>query len=139
LREIVHFDPLATPSGSNPFGRNRVETVALAVEALGAIEGDRALDDMARSIRCGLSKLAAVRQSFGRIPLGIRERWSRKKTNRGDQADDPMAAIRYHAVSGLKHCRSDRARELLREATNDPHPEVAAFAREVLATREADT
>lgn len=40
-----------------------------------------------------------------------------------------MAAIRYHAVLGLKHCTLDKARDLLMMATQDPHSEVAAFAQ----------
>ena len=138
LRRIIHFDPLATPLGENPFERNRVTTVALGVKALAAIEGDRALDALETALRCGLSKDAAAPDSSAGLLSRIRDRWSRKKRNRDDHANDPMAAIRYYAVLGLKHCRPLRAKALLRVATNDPHPKVAAFAREVLFTMEAD-
>jgi hypothetical protein len=136
LHRIIHFNPLAAPRGDNPFGRNRLTTVALAVEALASIEGDLALDEVDTALRCGLSKAPDV---SGGILSRIRGRWLPKQANRNDQGDDPMAAIRYHAVLGLKHCSSDRAKALLREATNDPHPEVASFAREVLSAKEADT
>ncbi|NOZ21909.1 MAG: cellulose biosynthesis cyclic di-GMP-binding regulatory protein BcsB [Planctomycetes bacterium] len=139
LRTIIHFDPLAAPDGDNPFGQNRVTTVALAVEALVCIEGDSALDEVETALRCGLSRDAVTPDVSGGILSRIRQWWLRKQANPDDQAEDPMAAIRYHAVLGLKHCGSDRARILLREATNDPHPEVAMLARRVLTTKEADT
>jgi hypothetical protein len=107
LRRVVRFDP--TVSGEH--GCSRAVTVGHAIEALAALAGDEALDDLGRCVRCGR---AEVTQPY-------------------DPQADPLAAVRYHAVRGLAFCRSEAARELLREALTDPHPEVTAFAREVLS------
>jgi len=126
LRRIVRFSPPAEPSGDNPFGPNRMATVALAVEALAAIEGDNSLSEVETVLRCGLSGSREVPSKARTQPKG------------NDERDNQMAAIRYHVVLGLKHCSSARALELLREATRDPHPEVAAFAGAILAEKEAE-
>lgn len=137
LRKIIHFNPLAAPRGKNPHNRRRVGAVAIALEALGAIEGDCALDELERGIRRGLDEdVVAPTESVG--PLKRILNWWRRGKSQDDEEDgDPMARIRYHAVLGLKHCGSARANDLLRGATHDPHPEVAAFARKILAEREA--
>lgn len=111
LRRIAAFDPESSPVGDNPFQRNRVLTVALAIEALATIEIDRALDQLEKAITLGL-------------PL---------KDPRGySESDDKLAPIRYHAVLGLKHCKSAAAQMLLERATKDPHSEIRAFANEIL-------
>lgn len=111
LRRIAGFDPLAAPVGDNPFKRSRIITVALAVEALAVIEKDAALDKLEPAIGRGQS--AELIADY-------------------DSSKDDMAPIRYHAVLGLQHCGTKRAKELLEKATHDPHPEVSAFATEVL-------
>jgi hypothetical protein len=111
LRRIAAFDPHSGPSGDNPFKRNRVLTVALAIEALAAIENDGAMDQLERAIESGL-------------PPSHPDDYS--------ESDDKLAPIRYHAVLGLKHCSTADAKVLLKRAASDPHSEIRAFAGEIL-------
>jgi len=62
--------------------------------------------------------------------------WFRRDSEKKNRK---LARIRFGAVNGLQHCSSERALRLLRDATEDPHPEVAERARGVLAEKEADT
>ena len=127
LRKIFKFNPLSIPSDANPFGRNRVITVALAIEALTTIEGDCALDEVEIALRSGLSNDEPPRVDVS------------KQANQEDSPKDPLAPIRYHAVLGMKYCNSERAKELLCKATNDPHPKISAFACEILNKKQMDT
>ncbi len=111
LRRIAAFDPESSPAGDNPFRRNRVLTVALAMEALATIEKDEALDQIEKAITWGLPP---------NDPASYAE------------SNDKFASIRYHAVLGLKHCTSADAKALLERATRDPHSEIRAFAGEIL-------
>ncbi len=129
LRKIADFDPMAAPSGDNPFERNRMAAVALAIEALGAIERDEALDALDLALRSGLPDDGAASPSEGLLAR-LRAFWSRGR--REASGDDPLAPIRYHAVLGLKHCTSNQAQALLRRAAQDPHPELAALASAIL-------
>lgn len=113
LRRIAAFNPESSPEGENPFERNRVLTVALAVEALATIENDRALDQLQKAIAIGLPP---------NDPASYTE------------SDDKFAPIRYHAVLGLKHCKSADAKALLECAIHDPHSEIRAFAGEILGS-----
>lgn len=101
LRRIAAFDPESAPEGENPFQRNRIVTVALAIEALAAIEKEDALDILTPAIERGLTP---------------------ETTTNYDSKSDPLAPIRYHAVLGLQHCESKAARDLLQQATTDPPP-----------------
>jgi hypothetical protein len=96
LRRIAAFNPESSPAGDNPFRRNRVLTVALAIE--NAI-------------------------TFGLPPNNLASY---------EESDDKFAPIRYHAVLGLKHCKSAAAKSLLERATSDPHSEIRAFAGEII-------
>ncbi len=129
LRKIAEFDPMSAPPGDNVFGRTRIATVALATEALGAIERDEALDVLEAALRLGLPGEDAGSSVEGLIAR-LRGFWSRGGHEVGHE--DPMAPVRYHAVLGLKHCTSERARSLLGQAARDPHREVAAAAAEAL-------
>jgi hypothetical protein len=75
----------ATKQRSIRFRRNRVLTVTLAIEALATIENDEALDQIEKAITFGLPP---------DNPASYEE------------SDDKFAPIRYHAVLGLKHCKS---------------------------------
>lgn len=114
LRRIAAFDPKSSPASDNPFKRNRILTVALAIEALAAIEQDEALDQLKRAIDYGIMS---------------------SNTDDYSESNDEMAPIRYHAVLGLKHCSTADAKMLLEHATNDPHSEIRAFAGEILANK----
>ena len=114
LKRVAAFDPFACPPGN--FQRFRAVLVGHAIEALARLAGDAALIDVQRCLRCG----------HGVVPTDSRE---------GDATADPAAVVRYHAVRGLRFCRSPEARQMLTDATRDPHPEVAAFAKGMLAER----
>ncbi len=115
LLRVIRFDPDAAPPDDR-FGRSRATTVGHAIEALAAIVGDEALDSIERCLGCGLAGTPS--------------------TTGYDPKQDRRAAVRYHAVRALEHCRADRAGALLETAKNDPHPEVRAFAEEISARRE---
>lgn len=116
LRRIAAFDPNSSSADDKSFGRDRVLTVALAIEALATIENDEALDQIEKAIALGLPPLE---------PASYIE------------SEDTLAPIRYHAVLGLKHCTSAKAKALLERAMSDPHSEIRAFAGEILG-RAAD-
>ena len=101
----------ATKQRSIRFRRNRVLTVALAIEALATIENDEALDQIEKAITFGLPP---------DNPASYEE------------SDDKFAPIRYLVVLGLKHCKSAAAKSLLERATSDPHSEIRAFAGEII-------
>ncbi len=115
LRRVLSFDPMKAPD-ANVFGRYRATTVGHAIEALAAIAGDQALDEIEKCLAFGLA------EASGAVPY--------------DPKKDLLAVVRYHAVRGLQHCRSPRAEFLLEMAKNDPHQEVAAFAREIANQRQ---
>ncbi len=129
LRKIAAFDPMSAPPGDKVFGRNRMATVALVTQALGAIDGDEALDVLEAAVRMGLPDEDPGSSVEGLIAR-LRGFWSRG--GHEVRPDDPMAPIRYGAVLGLKHCTSEPAQALLRRAAQDPHPEVAALASEIM-------
>ncbi len=104
LRRAARFDPLAsTPEGAK-FRRNRVPTVAWAVQALGAIAGDDALSELEMALKSGL------------------------RSKRLSEAAREQKEIRFRAVLGLSRCRSCKAAELLRRASLDPEQEISRLA-----------
>jgi hypothetical protein len=118
LMRICRFDPLAEPEGENPFGRTRVVTVARAFEALAAILGEEAIPDLTRGLECGLEQARGLPDY--------------------DPKKDKLAVIRYHCVRGFQHCPGGPSREVLRRAADDPNPDVAALATQLLATRTSE-
>ncbi len=46
--------------------------------------------------------------------------------------DDIYAPLRYHAVRAIKYIEVDDVKNELSKAINDPHPEIRAFAREIM-------
>ena len=115
LRRVAAFDPFACPPGN--FHRFRAVLVGHAIEALAHLAGDAALADLQRCLRCGHDAV--------------------QPDSRQDDADaDPAAVVRYHAVRGLRFCGSQEATQMLSDAAQDPHPDVAAFAKGMLAERE---
>lgn len=111
LRRVLQFDPSASALG-DPFSSDRISTIAHALEALAAIAGDEVLPEVEHGLRRGLDGLGATREY--------------------DKEKDTLARIRYYAVHSLVYCSSERAMELLAEASNDPHESVANLARTVL-------
>ncbi len=118
LGRIVRFDPLTTSAGDRGkvYTTNRVGTVGLALEALAAVARDRALAELENGLGCGLSP----------------------RSDSGEAVSRVLAAVRYHAVRGLAHCNRERAVVLLRRALDDPEPQVAAMARQLLEGRADD-
>lgn len=49
---------------------------------------------------------------------------------------DPYAAVRNHLVRGLDHSQSEKAKELLKVAVNDPNKEVSTSAVEILKQKQ---
>jgi hypothetical protein len=115
LRRVIRFDPQSA-SPDERFGRTRAVTVGRAVEALASIVGDEALGEIERCLDAGLADVPATIE------------YVRK--------NDPLAAVRYHAVRAIEHCRSQRSLDLLRRSLNDPNPDIRAFATEIFARRE---
>jgi len=115
LRRVLQFDPFACPVGN--FQRVRAVLVGHAVEALGYLARDSAISDIRRCIQCGLASTDSV-------------------TEISDLSNTPAAIVRYHATRALRFCSSQEATRLLREATQDSHSEVAAFASGMLQERE---
>jgi hypothetical protein len=118
LKRACQFDPYAAPEGDNPFGRNRVLTVAGALEALAAISGDEAVPDLARGLEASLQRGSCAPDY--------------------DPEKDSVAVIRYYSLRGLQHCSRAASRELLRRAADDPHNDVAALAKELLDKMRGD-
>ena len=112
LRRVAGFDPARTDPRDDFHRTNRL-VVAHAVEALAALVADGALAELERCVRFGLADAQRAGAEY-------------------DAEADEAAAVRYHAVRGLGHCRGEAAKRFLAEATKDPHPEVAAFAGEAL-------
>lgn len=113
LKRIAAFNPFTQPI-KNPFKRDRIVTVGLAVETLAKLSLDNALPEISNLIKLGLKKL--------------------NKKNY-DPKNDKLAPIRYHAVRGLTYCESDEAIDLLKLGLNDPHLEIKAFAKEILTKK----
>lgn len=113
LRRILSFNPNSKPPGKNPFNRNRVVTIGLAIENLAKIEENNALEDIEKLITLGLEGL------------------SKRNYN---PKEDNFAAVRYHAVRGLKYTKGDKTMELLKLGMADYHKEIRAFAKDILAS-----
>jgi|TARA_Y100000310_G_C20579012_1_gene761998 hypothetical protein len=128
LRRIIKFNPMETPVGDNRVGRHRVQTVALAVEALASIEGDRALDELETALRMGLSDDDVELDASGD-----------QETELSGPLSAPIELIRSKAVMGLSHCSLDKAKPLLERAKNDPSPIVSEIANNVLNSMGTDT
>lgn len=113
LRRLIHIEPASLASDD---GRRRGDAllIAHAVDALAMLAGNEALDEL---------------QWW--VDQGPRQRTS----GTYDPDADPAAVIRDHAVLGLASCRSPRAEALLRVASEDPNPEVAASAKRILGER----
>lgn len=118
LHRVLSFDPMKAPD-NNVFRRYRATTVGHAIEALATIAGDAALDEIERCLACGLAEAS--------------------RTDPYEPKRDLLAAVRYHAVRGLQHCRSPRVESLLKMAEDDPHPEVTAFAKGIANQRQEPT
>ncbi|TYA84061.1 HEAT repeat domain-containing protein [Seonamhaeicola marinus] len=111
LKRISNFDPFTQPKGKNPFKRNRIITVGLAVETLAKLSKDEAIPEIKRLINIGIQSL---------------------DTRNYDPKQDELAPIRYHATRGLRYCSNDESIELLKEAMGDPHQEIKAFSKDIL-------
>jgi hypothetical protein len=120
LRRILSFDPDAEVQTEEDYPLpveharevaclNRRGIIASAIEALVKILGDNALDDIRDLVRYGL-----------------------------DRPGDPLeidGVIRRQVVQSLERCSTERARELLETATQDPNPEIAELAKRLLAEK----
>lgn len=101
---ILSFDPFAT-SADEDFPQNNLALVSQALECLPRLIPDGAAAHLRPWIGYGLDAL---------------------DTEHYDPAADPCAPLRYHAVRALRDAQS--AEELLKQALQDPHPEIRAFA-----------
>jgi hypothetical protein len=111
LKRIINLDIEAYRNQINFITRNKAIIVGQAIEALLEITDGETIEDVQNYIHYGLEEITL---------------------NNYDQKNDNFAAIRYHLVRGLKHSKSEEAKELLMIALNDPHEEVRAFAEEIL-------
>lgn len=113
LRRVLTFNP--DVSSGEPFSRDRRLTIGYAIEALALILGDEALEDITNFLCFGLEKPSPVAGVLGK-----------------SEKQDKYATIRYFAVKALAYCSSSLTAPLLQKAANDPHPQVAAYAREII-------
>ncbi|OED35733.1 hypothetical protein AB832_06135 [Flavobacteriaceae bacterium (ex Bugula neritina AB1)] len=111
LKRITNFDPFSQPKGENPFKRNRIITVGLAIETLAKLIKDEAIPDIKRLINIGVQNL---------------------DSRNYDPKKDELAPIRYHATRALKYCSNNEAIDLLKGAMCDLHQEIKAFSRSIL-------
>lgn len=119
LRRVAAFDPTAARADDQP-GYSRRRTVGRAVEAIGVIARDEAIEDLARYLRLGLPIPGLDPTPGAPWPAGV---------------DDPYAHARNFAVVGLSHCVSDEATTLMEEALGDPQASIRRRAEEILAER----
>lgn len=113
LRKITTFNPRSEPI-KNPFGRNRIITVGLAVEILAKLSGNEAIPEIKRLIKLGLEDVDRLNY---------------------DPRKDDLAPIRYHSVRGLKYCDSNEVVQLLETGMSDPHQEIRAFSKEIIKNK----
>jgi hypothetical protein len=113
LRRIMSFDPFARPMRKKALGRNRIPTIAYAIEALAQIVGDECITELKYCLSLGLQ--------------------AAKKLSPYSYKDDRIAMIRHHAVVALQYVSREKSVELLREAASDPNKEVADVARQLLS------
>ncbi|EDP70678.1 hypothetical protein FBALC1_07963 [Flavobacteriales bacterium ALC-1] len=111
LKRIVNFDPLSQPKGKNPFNRNRIITVGIAIETLAKLSKNEAMSEIEQLIKLGIQTL-----DFKNY----------------DPKEDKLAPIRYHAARGLKYCSDDKSIDLLKLGMRDPHQEIKAFSKDIL-------
>ena len=111
LRRIIQFDVEAYRDMNNFLVRNKAIVVGQAIEALLEITNGAYLEEVQGFINYGIEKGATMDYN---------------------PEKDNFAAIRYHLVRGLRYAESEQAEALLRQALQDPHHEVKAFAYEVL-------
>lgn len=111
LKRIIKLDIEDYRNQKNFIIRNKAIIVGQAIEALLEISYGEFLEDVEKFINYGIEA---------------------NSTADYDQENDNFAAIRYHLVRGLKHSESEKAKDLLKIALNDPHNEVKAFANEIL-------
>jgi hypothetical protein len=111
LKIIVNFNPLSQSKGKNPFNRNRIITVGLAIETLAKLSKNEAIPKIERLIKLGIPNL-----NFKNY----------------DPKEDKFAPIRYHAARALKYCSDDKSIELLKLGMHDPHQEIKAFSKDIL-------
>lgn len=114
LRRVTGFDPFSTPPNDDG-NRNRLWTIAFAIEALVKFTGDEALDIVEKFIGAGIHP--AVEQDR---PVG-----------------KGLDVIRFYCVQALTNCTSAASRQLLQIATNDPVAEIAEKAAACLRAHDA--
>lgn len=108
LVRILSFDPFRR-SGDSMFSKNNVGTISCALEALGYIMGDSALAHIGPWVSRGLEDCGEPYDADG----------------------DRYAPLRYHAVRALWHMSGAAVMALLKQAMQDPHDEIRAFAIEI--------
>ena len=116
LMRVLTFDPQAESQGDHIVKTTRMNSVALAIEALARISGDPSLQTWEHFIHYGLEDFENSDQPYY-------------------AGEDKKAIIRFHTVKGLKYCDSARAMDLLHTATLDPHEEIRKFANAQLAEK----
>jgi hypothetical protein len=111
---VIHFDP-GVGATQHPFHRDRVYTIAHAIEAIAQISGDAVVEEI----------------EFG-LGLGCGPGHS---TGESDPPEDPLAVIRAFAVKALRHCSLANAEHAYRLAMQDPNTAISTLARDILEER----
>lgn len=117
LLRILKFDPFAEPE-DNKFNQNNVLVISNALEALAAVSPETSFEHIEPWV------------SFG-LPIQSVDEYTPE--------NDRCAPIRYHAVRALKNVEAEGVDEVLENACSDPHPEIQAFAKEILKLRGKNT
>jgi hypothetical protein len=108
LRRIIAFNPYAAPDGENPFGRNRIFTIAQAIVALAKTVGDDALPEITYCLSLGIEEARQLPDY--------------------DFEKDRVASVHYWAVTALEHVSEEAAVRLREQAMSDPNSDVREHA-----------
>lgn len=104
-RRVIGFDLFAAPP-HDKWNRNRVWTIAFAIEALAIITGDESLDIIEKFLVIGVDSTVESERPIGR----------------------GLDVIRFYCVEALTHCSRERSQPFLAIAADDPIAEIAEKA-----------
>ena len=108
LIRILSFDPLCEPN-ENKFQQNNIPLISITLETLAMISPKDSFEYIQPWLSIGLP----VESNY-------------------EQDNDIYAPLRYHAVRAIKYIEVGDIKSELIKATNDPHPEIRAFAAEII-------
>ena len=108
LVRILSFEPLCEPN-ENQFQQNNIPLISITLETLAMISPKNSFEYI---------------QPWLSIELPVQSNY--------EQNNDVYAPLRYHAVRAMKYIEFGNVKSELTKATSDPHPEIRAFATEIM-------